>query len=63
MNEMGKLLDVRASHVAYLENNRRAPGGELILRFRAVQKRLMAVASKRIKRMEAEGSHYRAKGD
>jgi transcriptional regulator with XRE-family HTH domain len=51
--EMGKLLDVQAPHVAYLENNRRVPSGELILRFRAVQKKLIAAASKKIKQMEA----------
>ena len=40
--EMAKLLGVKASHVAYLEKHRRNPSGTLILRYRKVEKRLLA---------------------
>jgi transcriptional regulator with XRE-family HTH domain len=61
--EMGELLGVKGSHVAYLENNLRVPSGGLILRFRAVQKKLIAAASNKIKQMEAQLPRDRATGD
>ena len=36
------LLDVKASHVAYLERGQRKPSGPLILRYRKLGKRLLA---------------------
>ena len=38
--EMAKHLGVKSSHVAYLENGRRLPSGDLILRYRNVEQKL-----------------------
>ena len=40
--EMANQLGVKSSHVAYLENGRRSPSGDLILRYRKVEKTLLA---------------------
>ena len=40
--EMAKLLGVKSSHVAYLENGRRSPSGDLILRYRKVERMLLS---------------------
>jgi len=40
--EMAKHLEVKSSHVAYLENGRRSPSGDLILRYRKVEKMLLS---------------------
>ena len=40
--EMAKLLGVKASHIAYLETAKRFPSGPLILRYRKLEKRLLA---------------------
>ena len=38
--EMAGYLGVKSSHVAYLENGRRSPSGDLILRYRKVEQKL-----------------------
>ncbi len=40
--EMAGYLGVKSSHVAYLENGRRSPSGDLILRYRKVEQKLMS---------------------
>jgi transcriptional regulator with XRE-family HTH domain len=40
--EMASYLGVKSSHVAYLENGRRAASGALILRFRRVERMLLS---------------------
>lgn len=40
--EMANQLGVKSSHVAYLENGRRSPSGDLILRYRKVEKMLQS---------------------
>jgi len=40
--EMANFLGVKSSHVAYLENGRRSPSGDLILRYRKVAQKLLS---------------------
>jgi transcriptional regulator with XRE-family HTH domain len=40
--EMARYLGVKSSHVAYLEKGRRFPSGDLILRYRRVEKMLLS---------------------
>ena len=40
--EMADYLGVKSSHVAYLENGRRSPSGDLILRYRKVERSLLS---------------------
>ena len=40
--EMANYLGVKSSHVAYLENGRRSPSGDLILRYRKVEQKLLS---------------------
>ena len=40
--QMADYLGVKSSHVAYLENGRRAPSGDLILRYRKVEQKLQS---------------------
>jgi transcriptional regulator with XRE-family HTH domain len=40
--QMADYLGVKSSHVAYLENGRRSPSGDLILRYRKVERKLLA---------------------
>ena len=44
--EMANQLGVKSSHVAYLENGRRSPSGDLILRYRKVEKTLLSKKKK-----------------
>jgi transcriptional regulator with XRE-family HTH domain len=44
--EMANHLGVKSSHVAYLENGRRAPSGDLILRYRKVEQKLLSKMKK-----------------
>jgi transcriptional regulator with XRE-family HTH domain len=37
---MAGYLGVKSSHIAYLENGRRSPSGDLILRYRKIEQRL-----------------------
>ena len=40
--EMADYLGVKSSHVAYLENGRRSPSRDLILRYRQIEKKLLS---------------------
>jgi transcriptional regulator with XRE-family HTH domain len=40
--ELANYLGVKSSHVAYLETGRRSPSGDLILRYRKVERRLLS---------------------
>ena len=40
--QMADYLGVKSSHIAYLENGRRAPSGDLILRYRKVEEKLLS---------------------
>lgn len=44
--QLAALLKVKASHIAYLESGTRYPSGRLILRYRAVENRLLRNAKK-----------------
>jgi transcriptional regulator with XRE-family HTH domain len=47
--EMARYLGVKSSHVAYLENGRRFPSGDLILRYRKVERMLLSKSKSRRK--------------
>lgn len=46
--EMAEHLGVKASHVAYLENGRRFPSGNLILRYRKVERMLLSKVERKV---------------
>ncbi len=46
--EMAGYLGVKSSHVAYLENGRRSPSGDLILRYRKVERKLLSRKKRKI---------------
>ena len=46
--EMAGYLGVKSSHVAYLENGRRFPSGDLILRYRKVERMLLSKRKRKL---------------
>jgi transcriptional regulator with XRE-family HTH domain len=46
--EMAGYLEVKSSHVAYLENGRRFPSGDLILRYRKVERMLLSKRKRKL---------------
>jgi transcriptional regulator with XRE-family HTH domain len=42
--QLSAMLGVEASHITYLESGQRNPSGDLILRYRAVEKQLLRKA-------------------
>ena len=46
--EMAAYLGVKSSHVAYLENGRRSPSGDLILRYRKVERMLLSKLGRKL---------------